>query len=379
MSFSLQQTDATGATAARLGTVVTAHGAFPTPMFMPVGTQGTVKGLTPDQLREMGTRILLGNTYHLEIRPGSERIRGLGGLHQFMGWHGPILTDSGGFQAFSLSELRTVTDSGVVFKSHLDGARIELTPARVLEIQQNLGSDIAMVLDVCPPADAPRDAVEEAVRRTLLWARISRSEADLRGMCANDRMVFGIVQGSRFGDLRESCARALVDLDFPGYAIGGVSVGEAEPVMLEQVAVSAACLPADKPRYVMGVGTPPQLLQMIALGADMFDCVMPSREARHGIAFTPDGKINLRNQRFRDDPAPLVEGLDNATCRQFSRAYIRHLIMAGEMLGATLLTQHNLHFFLDLMHQARTHIAAGDFGTWHRAWIERYNGAAADR
>jgi queuine tRNA-ribosyltransferase len=379
MSFSLQQTDATGATAARLGTVVTAHGAFPTPMFMPVGTQGTVKGLTPDQLREMGTRILLGNTYHLEIRPGSERIRGLGGLHQFMGWHGPILTDSGGFQAFSLSELRTVTDSGVVFKSHLDGARIELTPARVLEIQQNLGSDIAMVLDVCPPADAPRDAVEEAVRRTLLWARISRSEADLRGMCANDRMVFGIVQGSRFGDLRESCARALVDLDFPGYAIGGVSVGEAEPVMLEQVAVSAACLPADKPRYVMGVGTPPQLLQMIALGADMFDCVMPSREARHGIAFTPDGKINLRNQRFRDDPAPLVEGLDNATCRQFSRAYIRHLIMAGEMLGATLLTQHNIHFFLDLMHQARTHIAAGDFGTWHRAWIERYNGAAADR
>jgi queuine tRNA-ribosyltransferase len=343
---------------------------------MPVGTQGTVKALTPVHLRDIGAQIILGNTYHLNLRPTSDLIRDLGGLHKFMGWDGPILTDSGGFQVFSLSKLREIGDHGVSFQSHLDGAKLFLGPKEVMGIQANLGSDIAMVLDECPPWPVDRDACALACRRSLQWAIQCKKIAEESGFLASGRHVFAIVQGSTFDDLRREAAEALTALDFSGYAVGGVSVGEPEPEMLKQVAATTPFLPADKPRYTMGLGTPPQLLKMIALGVDMFDCVLPSRVARNGLAFTPEGPINLRNEKFKADPRPVVEGLDNYTCRNFSRAYLRHLFAAGEMLGGTLLTIHNLHFFLDLMKQARTHIEAGDFGSWHKAWIAHYEARA---
>jgi len=360
------------ATAARRGRLTTLHGVIETPIFMPVGTQGTVKALTPAHLREIGAQIILGNTYHLNLRPGSELIRDLGGLHRFMGWDGPILTDSGGFQVFSLAKLREVGEDGIAFQSHLDGARLFMGPAEVMAIQANLGSDIAMVIDECPPWPCERDACARACARSLRWARRCRDLAGENGFLASGHHVFGIVQGSTFDDLRREAAEALAALDLPGYAVGGVSVGEPEPEMLKQVAATTPFLPADKPRYTMGLGTPPQILKMIALGVDMFDCVLPSRVARNGLAFTPDGPINLRNERFRADARPVVEGLDNYTCRNFSRAYLRHLFLAGEMLAGTLLTLHNLHFFIDLTARARAHLEAGDYGPWHRAWVERY-------
>jgi len=357
---------------ARRGRLATLHGAVETPVFMPVGTQGTVKAATPVHLREIGAQIILGNTYHLSLRPGSKVIRELGGLHAFMGWDRPILTDSGGFQVFSLAKLRDVRDDGVAFQSHLDGAKLFLGPKEVMGIQSNLGADIAMVLDECPPWPVDRDACALACSRSLRWARRCRDIALESGFIASGRHLYAIAQGSTFDDLRREAAEAIAELDFSGYAIGGVSVGEAAPEMLKQVAATVPHLPADRPRYVMGVGTPPQILRMIALGVDMFDCVLPSRGARNGLAFTPDGPINLRNEKFRADPRPIVEGLGNYTCRNFSRAYLRHLISAGEMLGATLVTIHNLHFFLELMVQARDHIEAGDFGSWQKAWIGRY-------
>jgi queuine tRNA-ribosyltransferase len=358
--------------AARRGRLTTRHGTIETPIFMPVGTQGTVKALTPAHLKEIGAQIILGNTYHLNLRPGSELIRDLGGLHGFMGWEGPILTDSGGFQVFSLAKLRDIRDEGVAFQSHLDGAKLFLGPKEVMTIQANLGSDIAMVLDECPPWPVDRDACALACARSLRWARRCREIADENGFLASGGAVFGIVQGSTYDDLRQEAAAQLAALDFSGYAIGGVSVGEPEPEMLKQVAATAPHLPENKARYVMGLGTPPQILRMIALGVDMFDCVLPTRVARNGLAFTPDGPINLRNERFRADHRPIVEGMDNYTCRRFSRAYLRHLVTAGEMLGGTLVTLHNLHFFLDLMGQARAHIESGDYAAWHQAWIERY-------
>ena len=361
-----------GPVAPRLGRLHTRHGMVQTPIFMPVGTQGTVKGLLPSQLREAKAQIILGNTYHLNLRPTSERIRELGGLHAFMGWDRPILTDSGGFQVFSLSKLRKIREDGIRFQSHLDGSEVYLTPSRVIDIQANLGSDIAMVLDECPPADADRKACEQAVERTLRWAAEARRYAAETGFLDAGHHVFGIVQGSRHADLRQLCASALAAMDFPGYAIGGVSVGEPEEEILPQVETCTAVLPENKPRYVMGVGTPPQLLKMIARGADMFDCVMPTREARHGIAFTEFGKLNLKNNRFKDDLRPLMESFSNTEAGSFSRAYIRHLIISREMLGAILLTLHNVRFFLDLMRQAREHIQAGDYQEWHHQWIERY-------
>jgi queuine tRNA-ribosyltransferase len=373
--FTLLRTDAV--TAARRGRLRTRHGAIETPIFMPVGTQGTVKAVTPAHLREIGAQIILGNTYHLNLRPGSELIRELGGLHRFMGWDGPILTDSGGFQVFSLAKLREVRDDGVAFQSHLDGARLFLGPREVMAIQANLGSDIAMVLDECPPWPCSREVCADACARSLRWARQCREIAVDSGFLAAGHLVFAIAQGSTFDELRREAAEALAALDFPGYAVGGVSVGEPEPEMLKQVAATTPFLPADKPRYTMGLGTPPQILKMIALGVDLFDCVLPTRVARNGLAFTPDGPINLRNERFKSDPRPLVEGLANTTCQNFSRAYLRHLMVAGEMLGGTLLTIHNLHFFLDLTAQARAHIEAGDFAVWHRAWIERYEAGTA--
>jgi len=344
---------------------------------MPVGTQGTVKAVTPVQLKELGAQIILGNTYHLSLRPGSELIRNLGGLHKFMAWDGPILTDSGGFQVFSLAKLRDIRDEGVAFQSHLDGARHFLGPKEVMQIQADLGSDIAMVIDECPPWPCEKDACVNAVKRSYRWATQCKQIAEDSGFLARGHHVFAIVQGSTFDDLRREAAESLGALDFPGYAVGGVSVGEPEPEMLKQVGATTPFLPADKPRYTMGLGTPPQILKMVALGVDMFDCVMPTRVARNGLVFTPDGPFNLRNERFREDPRPIVEGLDNYTCRNFSRAYLRHLTMAGEMLGGTLLTIHNLHFYLDLMAQVRAHLEAGDYGTWHRAWIERYEAGGA--
>jgi queuine tRNA-ribosyltransferase len=371
--FQLLGKDAT--TAARRGRLATLHGDVETPVFMPVGTQGTVKAVTPVQLREIGAQIILGNTYHLNLRPGSELIRDLGGLHRFMGWDGPILTDSGGFQVFSLAKLRTIGDDGVSFQSHLDGAALFLGPGEVMGIQANLGSDIAMVLDECPPWPVDRDACALACARSLRWARRCREIAEGSGFLASGHHVFAIAQGSTYDDLRREAAEALSALDFSGYAVGGVSVGEPEAEMLKQVGATTPFLPADKPRYTMGLGTPPQILRMVALGVDMFDCVLPTRVARNGLAFTPQGPINLRNEKFRDDGRPLVEGLGNYTCRNFSRAYLRHLFAAGEMLGGTLLTIHNLHFFLDLMGQARNHVEAGDFGPWHQGWIRRYEGS----
>jgi queuine tRNA-ribosyltransferase len=363
-------------TGARRGRLTTLHGAVETPIFMPVGTQGTVKAVTPVHLRDIGAQIILGNTYHLNLRPGSELVRDLGGLHRFMGWDRPILTDSGGFQVFSLSKLREISDDGVSFQSHIDGARLFLGPREVMGVQANLGSDIAMVLDECPPWPVGRDACALACARSLRWARRCREVALESGFLASGHHVFAIAQGSTYDDLRREAAEALSALDFSGYAVGGVSVGEPEPEMLKQVAATTPFLPEDKPRYTMGLGTPPQILRMIALGVDMFDCVLPTRVARNGLAFTPEGPINLRNERFRQDARPVVEGQDNYTCRNFSRAYLRHLFMAGEMLAGTLLTIHNLHFFLNLMEQARAHIDAGDYKPWHEAWIRRYEETA---
>jgi len=375
--FTLLQTDP--ATAARRGRLVTRHGVVETPIFMPVGTQGTVKAVTPAQLRELGAQLILGNTYHLNLRPGAGLIRDLGGLHRFMGWDGPILTDSGGFQVFSLAKLRRVRNEGITFQSHLDGTTLFLGPREVMTIQRDLGSDIAMVLDECPPWPCKRDHCARAVERSHRWARECLAAAMESGAVAAGQQVFAIVQGSTFDDLRREAAETLAALEFAGFAIGGVSVGEPEPEMFRQVAATTPHLPAGRPRYAMGLGSPPQLLRMIALGVDLFDCVMPTRVARNGLVFTPDGPLNLRNEQFRTDPRPVVEGLDNYTCRHFSRAYLRHLSLANEMLGGTLLTIHNLHFYLDLMAQARAHLEAGDYAPWHRAWCEQFEAGAAAR
>ena len=358
--------------AARCGVLKTRHGEIQTPIFMPVGTQATVKGMTPAQIEEVGAQIILGNTYHLNIRPGSKLVEDMGGLHQFMNWNKPILTDSGGFQVFSLSKLRKITEKGIEFRSHLDGRKLFLDPKGCYQIQSELGTDIAMVLDECPPFPCDRDACESAVKRTIRWASEFLDHATDQGFIERGHHVFGIIQGSTYDDLRQHCGQALAEMDFPGYAVGGVSVGEPEEEMIKQVAACAPVMPKNKPRYVMGVGTPPQLLKMIGLGMDMFDCVMPTRLARHANAFTPYGTINLKNERFKFDQNPIMEA-DNYTCRNFSRAYLRHLIMAKELLASTLLSIHNVHFFLDLMSQARAHIEAGDYASWSKAWIDRYN------
>ena len=357
---------------ARCGVLKTRHGDIQTPIFMPVGTQATVKGMTPAHVEEVGAQIILGNTYHLNIRPGSDLIHEMGGLHKFMNWKGPILTDSGGFQVFSLSKLRKITEKGIEFRSHLDGRKLFLGPQNCYEIQKNLDTDIAMVLDECPPYPCKRDACESAVARTIRWAGEFLELATKDGFIKSGHHVFGIIQGSIYDDLRQHCGQALAEMDFPGYAIGGVSVGEPEEEMIRQVAATATVMPKNKPRYVMGVGTPPQLLKMVGLGIDMFDCVMPTRLARHASVFTPDGILNLKNERFKHDSNPIMVA-DNYTCQNFSRAYLRHLIMAKELLASTLLSIHNTHFFIDLLAQARAHIEAGDYTKWSASWIERYN------
>lgn len=358
---------------ARAGCFQTAHGPLPTPIYAPVGTQATVKSLTPAQLHEVGAVLVLANTYHLYLRPGDERIARLGGLHRFMDWAGPLLTDSGGFQVFSLAggvrgkALRKIDDDGVTFRSHIDGSTHRFTPEKVMAIEQNLGADIAMVLDECaPPTDYEYNV--KALRRTHAWAERCRA-AHTR----SDQALFGIVQGGIFPDLREQSARFLTSLDFPGYAIGGLSVGETKAQMLETLAFTAPLLPADKPRYLMGVGTPEDLVEGVARGVDIFDCVLPTRVARNGTALTRTGRLNLNNAGFADDPAPLDETCTCYTCTHFSRAYLRHLVVAKELLAHTLLTIHNLHTMLTLIRELREAILAGQLADYRAAFWEARN------
>jgi queuine tRNA-ribosyltransferase len=361
--FSLLSTDGH----ARAGRLELPHATIDTPEFMPVGTQATVKGVTPDQLKTLGARIILGNTYHLALRPGDERIAELGGLHKFMGWDGAILTDSGGFQVFSLADLRKISDASVIFRSHIDGRQLELTPESAVKIQENLGSDIAMCLDECPAGIANPDSMREAVRRTILWAERARA-AHRRA----DQALFAIVQGGTDIALREECVAALVKLDFPGYALGGFSVGETEQAMLAALGPSAAALPANKPRYLMGVGRPIDLLNAVAAGIDLFDCVMPTRNARNASAFTADGPLRLRNACHQRDSRPVESDCECMTCRQFSRAYLHHLFAADEMLGPILLTIHNLAYYLRLMRETRQAIREQRFAAFREGCIARW-------
>ena len=345
--------------AARAGRLWTPHGEVETPVFMPVGTQGTIKGLLPEQVRAVGASIILANTYHLALRPGDDLIRDLGGLHRFMHWDGPILTDSGGFQVFSLATLVRITDQGATFRSHIDGAILELSPERAVEIQENLGSDIAMVLDECPPAGASREQLQQAVRRTVVWAERCQRRHQRR-----DQALFAIVQGGVDLELRRQCAETLKALDFPGYALGGFSVGETAEQMHAALPECASFLPADKPRYLMGVGRPQDLLVGIAAGIDMFDCVLPTRNGRNAQAFTSQGVLRLRNACHRRDPTPLDPTCACYCCRHFSRAYLHHLFAAEEMLGPILLSLHNLAFYLRLMRQAREAILNGTYAAF---------------
>ena len=353
-SFSLlNKTD----NAARRGEIVTPRGKVQTPAFMPVGTQATVKGLTPDDVRASGAEIVLGNTYHLMLRPGAERIAALGGLHAFMNWPLPILTDSGGFQVMSMSALRRLEEKGVTFRSHLDGTMVELTPERAIEIQGLLGADISMQLDECIGLPAPREEIARAMQLSLRWAERSKKAFGAR----SGRALFGIVQGGDDRVLRSESVRALIDLGFDGYAIGGMAVGESQEVMLKIVAETAPQLPQDKPRYLMGVGTPHDLLEAVARGIDMFDCVLPTRNGRHGMAFTRYGAVNLANARHASDARPLDEQSAHSTARSYTRAYLHHLIRANEMLGAVLLSKINLAYYQELMAGMRAGIAAGRF------------------
>ena len=359
---------------------------------MPVGTQGSVKAVSPRELRELNAPIILGNTYHLFVRPGIEVIKHLGGLHKFMNWDRPILTDSGGYQIFSLAKLRKITEDGVQFQNHVDGTTAVLSPEIVMEIQATLGSDIAMVLDECPPWPCEYDYAAKSNDLTIAWAKrckewqtenaerstpnaqlpIEESEISNQKSAIDRQLVFGIVQGATFEELRQQCAQALVDLDFDGYAIGGVSVGEPEEEMFRAVESSEPLLPNDKPRYAMGLGTPPQLLEMIARGVDMFDCVLPTRLARNGTAFTAAGTLNLKNAEFAKDKRPIEDECDCACCREFSRGYIRHLIKSEEILGLRLITLHNLHFYLGLMRQAREKIDKGAFDQFRNEFVSNY-------
>ena len=369
---------------ARRGRLTTAHGAIEMPAFMPVGTQGSVKAVSPRELRELNAQIVLGNTYHLFVRPGLDVIKHFGGLHNFMNWDGPILTDSGGYQIFSLAKLRKITEDGVEFQNHIDGARAFISPEIAMEIQAALGGDIAMALDECVPYPCEYDYAAQSAEMTTRWAKrclewkrrngetAKRGPADSPSRRFADSLLFGIIQGATFEDLRKRSAQAIVELDFDGYAIGGVSVGEPEAEMMRAVESAEPFLPKDKPRYVMGLGTPPQMLEMIARGMDMFDCVLPTRLARNGTAFTATGTLNLKNAEFALDKHPIEENCACPACREFSRGYIRHLIKAEEILGLRLITLHNLHFYLNLMSRARAEIERGTFDQFRKAFVAEY-------
>jgi queuine tRNA-ribosyltransferase len=384
---------------ARCARLTTAHGVIDTPAFMPVGTQGSVKGVSPRELHALNAQIILGNTYHLFVRPGLDVIKHFGGLHKFMNWNGPILTDSGGYQIFSLAKLRKITENGVEFQNHIDGARALISPEIAMEIQAALGGDIVMALDECVPYPCEYDYAAQSAEMTTRWAKRCKGAQEVilsevegsRGTtpklsqrdsstalrsARNDtfarQLLFGIVQGGTFADLRKQSAQAIVELDFDGYAIGGVSVGEPEEEMMRAVESAEPFLPKDKPRYAMGLGTPPQLLEMIARGMDMFDCVLPTRLARNGTAFTDTGTLNLKNAEFARDKRPIEENCVCHACREFSRGYIRHLVKAEEILGLRLITLHNLHFYLELMNRARAEIERGTFDQFRKTFVADY-------
>jgi queuine tRNA-ribosyltransferase len=367
--FELAATDGT----ARAGVLRTAHGDVPTPAFMPVGTKATVKTLDPDEVRALGANILLGNTYHLHFRPGEDLIAELGGLHRFMAWDGPILTDSGGFQVFSLRDtIATVDDDGVTFRSVYDGALARFTPEFVAECQAKLGSDIAMCLDICPPVDVSRSELEEAVRRTTLWATRQRAAPRAEG-----QLLFGIAQGGSDPELRRRSIAELTELDFDGYALGGLAIGEDRGLMFDTTAWAADLLPAGKPRYFMGIGDPEGVLEVTERGVDMFDCVLPTRTARTGSALTWQGRLNLRNAQFARDPLPLDDSCSCPACTRFSRAYIRHLINQQELFGLRLLSLHNLRFLLELTANARAAIEQGRLAAFKADALDRLAVAAA--
>jgi queuine tRNA-ribosyltransferase len=363
-TFSFRLTGTRGR--ARQGLIETPHGVMQTPQFMPVGTQATVKGVPPRDLEAMGAQFMLSNTYHLYLRPGDALIAECGGLHHFMRWNGPILTDSGGFQVFSLSAMRKIDDDGVTFKSHLDGSAHRFTPEKSIAIQQNLGADVIMCFDECPPPNDP-EYNKIALMRTHAWAERCRV-AHTRP----DQALFGIVQGGVFRELREQSARFLTGLDFPGYAIGGLAVGESKTDMFNVLDWMDDPLPKDKPRYLMGVGEPTDLIRSVARGVDMFDCVLPTRQARHGAAFTRDGRINMRNKQFERDEAPIDAECGCYCCTTFTRAYVRHLLHVGEMLGLYLMSLHNLQFVMDLMRDMRVALRDDRFEAWALAWLARY-------
>ncbi len=368
MKFEILSTDPSSN--ARCGRLYTAHGTVDTPVFMPVGTAGSVKSLSPDELEALGARIILGNTYHLYLRPGDERIARLGGLHRFMSWERPILTDSGGFQVFSLARINRIEEAGVQFQSHIDGSRHYLTPETAVRIQKHLGSDICMCFDECTPYPVSYEYAAQSVARTVRWAeRSAKAHAETEGF--GPQALFGIVQGSVFSDLREKCLEKLLEIGFDGYAIGSLSVGEPKPEMLSIMRRLAPALPRTLPRYVMGVGTPEDLVEGVNCGVDMFDCVMPTRNARNGMLFTSRGPVNIKNAAYAEDPDPIDPDCGCYTCRRFSRAYLRHLYIARELLSYRLNTIHNLHFYLDLMAQMRSAIGAGEFAAWRTNFYAR--------
>jgi queuine tRNA-ribosyltransferase len=358
--------------AARAGTLAMARGEIRTPAFMPVGTAATVKAMRPEEVRASGADIILGNTYHLMLRPGAERIAGLGGLHEFMGWDGPILTDSGGYQVMSLSELTKVSEEGVAFASHLDGSRHMLSPERSIEVQRLLGSDIVMAFDQLVATSSTREQQLEAMERSMRWAKRSREAFDRGGEHAQRAALFGIQQGALDESLRTRSAEALIGIGFDGYAVGGLAVGEGQEAMLGCLDFAVGMLPADKPRYLMGVGKPDDIVEAVRRGIDMFDCVLPTRSGRTGQAFTAGGPLNLRNARFAEDRGPVEPGCECPACTRFERAYVHHLVKSGEILGAMLMTQHNLWFYQRLMHGLRDAIGGQRLAEFSNAFLARY-------
>jgi queuine tRNA-ribosyltransferase len=372
MKFTLTAKDTN--TAARAGTIATAHGDIPTPVFMPVGTRASVKSVEPRELREHHVHIILANTYHLYLKPGNDILRKAGGVHRFMSWDGPLLTDSGGYQVYSLSELRKINEEGVTFKSHLDGSKLHFTPENVVDTQRIIGSDIMMPLDECPPSTAEREYIRKSGELTIRWAERARKHFSVTSpLYGHEQSLFGITQGGTHSDLRTLSTRALLDLDFDGYAVGGMAVGEPAAEMYRILELSHPLLPEHKPRYLMGVGTPENILNAIERGIDMFDCVIPTREGRNGRVYTRSGKLNLRSAKYSEDFSPIDEGFDNYVCRNFSRAYIRHLLNVGEILGLTLCTLQNISFFMWLTATAREHILDNSLREWKNDFLERFN------
>lgn len=371
-SFAISATDG----AARTGVIAMQRGEIRTPAFMPVGTAATVKAMRPEEVRASGADIILGNTYHLMLRPGAERVSKLGGLHKFMGWERPILTDSGGYQVMSLSELTKVTEEGVAFASHLDGSRHMLSPERSIEVQRFLDSDIIMQFDQLVPTTSTSQAQREAMERSIRWARRSREEFDRGGEHAERAAIFGIQQGALDAELRKASADALIDIGFDGYAVGGLAVGEGQEAMLGCLDFAVDMLPVDRPRYLMGVGKPDDIVEAVVRGIDMFDCVLPTRSGRTGQAFTPDGPINLRNARFAEDQEPIEPSCPCPACTTFSRAYVHHLVKSGEILGAMLMTQHNLWFYQRLMQALRDAVAGQRLQAFRQEFLQRYRRAS---